>query len=151
MAVIGHGLHDLRRTDRPDWASRSNTSQGAASAQDARSRNRQSPVSEKGACFESGAGEGTHNQFFSCCKGKIDLCLSHPLSRSAARLPLPDEAKASDPKVDLHFWDPIDAFSLKESIVRAENRIHFSLAWPCGSLTRTSGSARCSRPSRRLR
>ena len=37
------------------------------------------------------------------------------------------------------------AFSLKESIVRAENRIHFSLAWPCGSLTRTSGSARCSR------
>jgi hypothetical protein len=27
-------------------------------------------------------------------------------------------AKASDPKVDLHFWDPSDASSINESIVR---------------------------------
>lgn len=30
----------------------------------------------------------------------------------------------------------------------ADNRIHFSLAWPCGSLMWTSGSARGSKASR---
>ena len=39
--------------------------------------------------------------------------------------PLP-LAKASDPKVDLPFWGRSDASSIHESIVGAENRIHFS-------------------------
>jgi len=52
--------------------------------------------------------------------------------------------KASDPKVDWHFWDQSGAFLINESIVLAdpaghasENRGHFSLARP-------AGSARCS-------
>ena len=34
--------------------------------------------------------------------------------------------KASDAKVDLHFWDPSDASSIKESIFQAENRVHYN-------------------------
>ena len=33
--------------------------------------------------------------------------------------------------------------SLKSASFHAENRVHFSLTWPFGSLTRPSGSARC--------
>src|SRR4051794_32061184 len=44
-------------------------------------------------------------------------------------------ARASDPKVDLHFWDPSDAPLFEERIVRAKNRNHFF--------------ARCAGPRRR--
>jgi hypothetical protein len=74
-----------------------------------------------------------HRQKLGCFERRPFSCMS----RSERRL------EPRTRKVECTFG--IDSPFYTKRIVCAENRIHFSLTWPFGSLTRTSGSVRCAR------